>query len=356
MFYRYEIKNTNDGDVLYLYLTMSYEFSKELGNNSSDEDIKRRAKNFIKNKKIDFNGGKVFLVVDDIIVKSLDISSKDEEIEILQENLYYSNNEYMVTLKLDDDSFIEITLKEYLEGAISNNMIPNLDIEVLKSMCLLFRTYAFEQMSKKKFINVRNSLVPYRHISYYKLVWYSDYDKYVKLIDSAIEKTDCMFITYNNQYILPFFHVTNNGSTKTKDGYPYLSSVSSLWDYASPYYLDIKDYSYSNLSKLFKCSIDDIHNMNINISNNKIESIEINHIIYNINTLKKLLNLKSNDIIIIMNNDGIRVITKGFGNFYGLSLWGANEISKNGCDYLNIIKYYFPNVKFNKYIKELPRK
>ena len=52
MFYRYEIKKVNDEDVLYLYLTMAYEFSKELGVEADDTDIKRRTKNFIKNNNI----------------------------------------------------------------------------------------------------------------------------------------------------------------------------------------------------------------------------------------------------------------------------------------------------------------
>ena len=48
MIYKYEIRNINGEDVLYLYLTMSYEFSKELKNTSSDTDLTRRTKNFIK--------------------------------------------------------------------------------------------------------------------------------------------------------------------------------------------------------------------------------------------------------------------------------------------------------------------
>ena len=50
MFYRYEVNKNKD--TLFLYLTMNYEFSKELGLNSSDNELKRRTKNFIKNNNI----------------------------------------------------------------------------------------------------------------------------------------------------------------------------------------------------------------------------------------------------------------------------------------------------------------
>ena len=64
------------------------------------------------------------------------------------------------------------------------------------------------------------------------------------------------------------------------------------------------------------------------------------------------LNLKSRAINIIVNKDYVRFICRGFGYFLGLSIFGANEIAKNGCDYANILKYYFPKVTLNRYIKE----
>ena len=59
------------------------------------------------------------------------------------------------------------------------------------------------------------------------------------------------------------------------------------------------------------------------------------------------------NINIIINKDYIRIITKAYGNGFGLSLFGASELAKNGCDFANILRYYFPSVRINKYIKEL---
>ena len=81
MFYRYEIKNNGKEDILYLYLTMTYEFSKELDGNKIEE----RTKKFIKNNSIDFNGNKIYLVVDGIIIKTFDIN-KDYVIKDVNSN------------------------------------------------------------------------------------------------------------------------------------------------------------------------------------------------------------------------------------------------------------------------------
>lgn len=177
MFYNYEIKSNGNEEILYLYLNMSYEFSNELGIINNDKDITRRTKNFIKNNNIKYNGSKVYLVVNDIIVKTINLNNNSVDIEILNDKLFYSNDLYLVTLKMEDDSFIEITLREYLLGCIANNIVPNLHIEVLKSLCVLFRTYAYKQMTDKKFINVSNAFVQYKDISYYKLLWLQDYEK-----------------------------------------------------------------------------------------------------------------------------------------------------------------------------------
>ena len=152
MFYKYEIRNNGMEDILYLYLTMSYEFSKEIGFNSSDKEITRRTRNFVKNNGIDYNGNKVYLVIDGIVVKALDISKSDVEIEVLKEDLYYSNEQYMVTIKLENEATIEISLREYLLGCLASRYYKGIEIETLKALAILYRTYAFKEMSEKRII------------------------------------------------------------------------------------------------------------------------------------------------------------------------------------------------------------
>ena len=44
----------------------------------------------------------------------------------------------------------------------------------------------------------------------------------------------------------------------------------------------------------------------------------------------------------------IRIVTKGLGHGLGLSEWGANELAKQGKDYIEILKYYFPNIEITE--------
>ena len=355
MFYKYEIKNNGFEDILYLYLSMSFEFSRELVLNSNDDELCRRTKNFIKNNGINYNGKKVYLVIDGSVVKTLDIVKESNPIEILNDSLYYSNDYFLVNLKLYDGSIIEIPLKEYLLGVLANNTMLGFDIEVTKAVCILYRTYAFYMMKKDGYIDVSNYFALYKPISYFKLIWTTRYDDILELLSKAIKETDCLFVTYNSDYILPFIHYSNTGRTFYHKEYEYLSSVKSLWDLESPYYIDVKTYSYNDFSNLLGFNV--THNSKITIidvdSRDYVKKLSIDNRVYSGEELKNILGLKSMNINIIINRDELKIISKGYGNGYGLSLYGANELAINGCSYANIIKYYFPKVSINKYIKEL---
>lgn len=355
MFYKYEIKNNGVEDILYLYLSMSFEFSRELVLNSKDDELCRRTKNFIRNNNINYNGRKVYLVIDGIVVKTLDIAKESNPIEILKDSLYYSNEHFLVNIKLQDDSIIELPLKEYLLGVLATNTMIGLDIEVIKAVCILYRTYAFLMMKKNKFIDISNSFALYKPISYFKLVWTTGYDDILELLNKAIKETDCLFVTYNEDYILPFIHYSNTGRTFYNREYEYLSSVKSLWDLESPYYIDVKTYNYDDLSNLlgFDISVKSKFNIIDVDSRDYVKKLSIDNKVFSSEEFKSLFGLKSMNINIIVNNDELKIISKGYGNGYGLSLYGANEMAINGCSFANILKYYFPKISINKYIKEL---
>lgn len=355
MFYKYEVRNNGKEEILYLYLTMAYEFSKELLSGTDSNEITRRTKNFIKNNGISYSGSKVYLVIDGIVVKTLDIKNEQTDVELLKESLYYANEYYLVTIKLDDESLIEISLKDYLLGVLATNMIPGLEVETIKALAILYRTYAFYKMSSDKYISASDSYAIYKPISYYKLAWIEKYDEITNKLEEAIKDTDCLFLTYKNSYILPFIHFSNVGQTFAKEEYPYLSSVRSLWDLISPHYIEYKDYPYEILSKIIKTDVSVDSEFSILEVDDKhfVKKLKIASSIFSGEEFRKLLNLKSLNISIIVNMNYLRIITRGWGNCLGLSIFGSNELAKNGCDYANILKYYFPLVKLNKYIKEL---
>ena len=202
-------------------------------------------------------------------------------------------------------------------------------------------------MNKYEYISSKNDFIEYTNYKEYARV-YSNYKNIIEKFNKIIDSVSCMYISYNNNYILPFIHLCNIGKTITNNKYPFLSSVRSIWDLASPNYINIRDYNYDTISNLLNTSINNKTIINIDNSN-----IIIGDKSFSINEIKELLNINSCFIDIIQNKSYIRFITRGIGNCLGLSLYGAISIEENGGNYLNILNYYFPKTKIFRYIKEL---
>ncbi len=343
MFYKYEIKNNGREDILYLHLTMQYEFSDEL--TLEDKVVDFNAQNFIKTNNIKFRGNKICLVVDGKIIKCMYINNK-----ILNNN--YISDSFMVNISLDDKALCEISLREYLLSILFSYYSSTIHIETFKAMTILFTGFAFKMMNDNNCILSNNRFFKYYSLECYKNEL-NNYEEIKTIFNNIINEVDGMYLFYENDYILPFIHYSNSGKTKNNKNYPYLSSVKSLWDLASPYFINIKDYSFDEINKKLNISISS--SSEINIIKDNYKKIKIGSIIFSMQEFKNTLDLKSDDIYIIINNDNLRIISKGFGNSYGLSIFGASEIAKNDCKYYHILKYYFPKAKLLKKVKELSK-
>ena len=343
MFYRYEIMRQNNEDVLYLYLTMKYEFSKELFLKNQD-DLGRRTNNFIQNNHIPFHGNKVYLVVDDMVVKSIDLS-KITNYSISSN--HYSIDSFLVHIELDDHSTCEITLREYLLSVLLAKYMENIHEEVLKAVCILYNTYAYKMMSEEGVIQANNSFAIFKPVSYYKSTL-EQYDNILSKLEHIIREVDSLFLRYQDDYILPFIHYSNTGKTLSNDNYPYLTSVKSLWDLTSPYYIEIHDFSFEELSS--KLNITVTKDSDISIYHQGMNhKIVIDQKIFQLEEFRNLLQLKSSNIYIIFYEKYLRILTSGWGNALGMSIYGANEIANNGGNYYQILKYYYPKTKLYLY-------
>ena len=318
---------------------LDYEFSNEFTDNNN---LSLLSKNYIKTNNINFKGKSVFFVVNGIVVKKLDLNSNKYVL-----NDSYSPDSFLINLKLDDDSLCEISLRDYLISILLSYYDENIGDEVLTSICILFNTYSYKMMKENNFILENNDFARYINYKEYKLN-YNNYTSIVKRINNIINSVSCMYVAYNNNYILPFIHFCNIGKTITNSNYPYLSSVKSYWDLASSNYVRVSDFAYDVISNLLNTSINNktVIDINDNI-------IFINNKKYTINEIKSVLNINSNYIYIIQNKNYIRFITKGIGNSLGLSIYGAISIENNGGNYINILNYYFPKIVIYKHIKEL---
>lgn len=325
----YEIRNINGKDVLYLYVSNKYEFSNEFS--SEENNLKIISEDFININNIPFKGRDVFFIVNGIGAKKISIDS-------------YSPDKYMVRIKDEENSHFEITLREYLLSILLSYYSDSLGTEILKAICVLYNTYAYKMMESNNSIDINNDFLTYKDYKEYDYL-FSNFSIVLEKLNKIIDEVSLYYLVYNKQYILPFIHYSNDGKTSTNKLYPYLVSVNSLWDITSNNYIHVKDYSYDEISDILNVKI--LPSSKIYLTN-KGHTLKINYKCFSIDELKKILKLPSNRISIIIDRDKLRFITKGMGNFLGLSLYGGSYMELNGSSFMQILNYYFPKCKLYK--------
>ncbi len=343
MFTNYEIKNIGGEDVLYLYMSFQYEFSKEL-TDLDDIQLKNISQQFIKANRIPFRGNLIYLVVDGFIVKKVNLNYKDYEVDPR-----YMADHYSILIKQKNHQIITVSLREFLLSALLSFYSDYLGDEVLKAICVLFNSYAYEMMNSNHSIPSNNSFLEYSSFSSYQNK-FSNFDSIIKRLNHIINDCQGIYLSYYDEIVLPFIHFSNGGETLDNKKYPYLSKVKSLWDLASSNYIHVLSYSYHDLNEKFKISLSSSSSIRI-VSNTG--TIYFGEKCFSLNEVKSTLNLPSSDFCIIVNKDNLEFITKGVGNSLGLSIYGSTCMEKNGCYYYQILGYYFPKCKIYRMIKGL---
>ncbi len=328
MLEKYKVVKEKNEDVLYLYLSMNYEFAKDL----DDYNLDNLDKNWLINQRIQFNGNKVVIFVDGIPTKVVLLNDNDKIL---------SDKDIILTLDTDD----KISLDKLLLSILFSNITIFLEEEALKAITILYRSELIKRYRNKEKISKDNHHFSYVNLNYYKLLYPNTYKMYETLFKKVIKATDGEYLVYNKEPIEAYIHLVSNGYTETNNNIPYLKQTESLWDLAYPNYMNQKYFSVEELRK--RLNIKD-KNINIEIKqlspSNRILKLQVNDKIFNSLDLMTRLDLPSADITILVLKQGFTFITRGIGNGYGLSIVGANALAKLDCNYKQILGYYFQNV------------
>lgn len=293
------------------------------------------------------------LILISFIVCNIFINRINGEIFNYKESTY-------IRVKRNSTGNIEvIPFEEYIIGVVSGEMPVSFDIEALKAQAVASRSYALTKMNQ----NVNNDFDVVDTISNQVYLddntlrknWGKNYDKNIKKIKEAVNKTSGEYLSYNGSVINAFFFSTSTGKTENcvdvfGGNLPYLVSVDSKWDEISPVFSVNNTYSLND----FYAGLDLPYSSTINVeiedttSTGRIKKIKINGKEFTGNDVTKRLSLRSSFFKIEQNNDKVNVSTKGFGHGVGMSQYGAYGMAKDGYKYDAILKHYYTGVEISK--------
>ena len=258
-----------------------------------------------------------------------------------------------ITIYRSDGNINVLELEDYVLGVVAAEMPASFNLEALKVQAIIARTYALKSLKTGKKLTDTVATQAYIDTDGMKKKWGSEFSKYYTKIKNAVNLTNGLYITYDNNIIDAVYYSTSNGYTEDSIevwGYsvPYLKSVSSLWDKDTTPYERTISINISDVAKNLEVSnIDGVKILKRN-SSGRVSLVQIGDNTYTGVDLRNLLSLRSTDFDIEVSKDKLIITTRGYGHGVGLSQYGANVLANKGYTYEKIIKYYYTGVRLSK--------
>lgn len=179
---------------------------------------------------------------------------------------------------------------------------------------------------------------------------------YQKLENCLID-TEGEVLTYQGQEIeAPYFAVSAEKTRGTE--LPYLKSAESIWDITSEDFLKVEFYDAGELvdtcNQAFPeagLTAEDWVNTLVVTEREEsgyVKTIQVGNSSVSGEEFRKAFSLNSACFYIREIDGRVRIVTKGLGHGYGLSIYGANEMAKEGKTYQEILSYYYSGIEITK--------
>ncbi len=265
-------------------------------------------------------------------------------------------NEHIVTVFRDQTEEIEeVPLEEYVALVVASEIPMSFEKEAIKAQALAARTYIVKKMmtNNGEDYHVTDTIQDqvYKNMDELRQDWGVDFSKRFAKLQEAVEETKGQIITYEGTPITAQFFSTSNGFTENAEDYwqneiPYLKSVSSPWDEASPEFAEQEVLSIQEVA----AQLDLNSSTSLNVDNisrtesGRIEQISINGKTFSGREVREKLGLRSNDFTIELKDQHVIFTTKGYGHGVGMSQYGANGMAMEGKTYQEIVKHYYQGI------------
>lgn len=279
-----------------------------------------------------------------------------------------STEEILKVLDFTNGQVMELSLTDYVVGAVLAEMPAAYCPEALKAQAVAARTYAIRQREKQRLsptpelmgADISNDSSKYQ--AYFtpvqaKNFFGSGYEAYLKKAEEAVFSTEGLILTYEGEPIVAAFHSTSGGRTESAEvvwGSPvdYLVPVESGDDEKSPSYLDEQIFTAEDFkARIVKaCPEADLSvpagewvEIKETSASGTVTEMTVGSARLSGTEFRGIFSLRSANFTVVYNSDEEKfyITTKGYGHGVGLSQYGANAMAEKGADFREILLHYY---------------
>lgn len=246
------------------------------------------------------------------------------------------------TQTLDAEEFIPCALMGQL--SIDNNE------ELLKAFAIVLRTLIYSKFSDEDTLDAASLDLPYMSYDEMENAWKDKFVDNVNKLNKIIEETSLLVLKYNDILIQPYYHSISSGITRERDE-EYITAVECPDDRENEKYLHTSVYSYESFintikelnSEIVLSADTPLETFQIVSKDNAgyVTELQIGGTSVDVNAFAEKFSLSSLCFEIDEYNEGIRIITKGVGHGYGMSLNTAEKMSEDGKNCNEILSTFY---------------
>ncbi len=263
-----------------------------------------------------------------------------------------------------DGEIVDMDIEEYLVGVVAGEMPASYEMEALKAQAVAARTYTMHLKHNggcsahpgADVCTNSGSCQAYLSADEMNEAWGGNKEQYLDKIKQAVNATRGQEIYYRGDEIQVFYFSSAGGMTEDcanvySESLPYLVSVQSPGEESYSNYYGKVTVSYNEfVSKLedfspgvkLSGSADDIGEIT-RFDSGRVKNIKLGNKEFTGREVRQIFGLNSTNFT-IKATDEVTFSTIGFGHGVGMSQTGANEMAKDGADYIEILKHYFTGV------------
>lgn len=269
-------------------------------------------------------------------------------------------------LETDSGEVLEISLREYLIGALCAEMPLSFETEALKAQVVAAHTYAERQAriaASRDDPDLKGadfSDDPACYQAFYTdaqlhEIFGDSYEANYRTAAAAVDAVLPEILTFEEQPILAAFHAISSGKTESASNVwgsdvAYLRSVDSTEDKNAPSFEETAEFSQEEAAGILTglrpgivLSEDpaDWFGDPVCSEAGTVLQLQIGSGIFTGQELRTAFSLRSAAFTVSRNENGFTFTTHGYGHDVGMSQYGANAMAKAGADYREILSHYY---------------
>lgn len=252
-----------------------------------------------------------------------------------------------------------VEVNQFIVMVMADRLELSEEIEVLKAESIMIRTDIYRIMGEAYSVSSEALGMTYKTNQQMKSEWGNRYQERLELLNDCVAATNGVVIKYNDQLIEAKMQFLSNGKTLSGGqyiggAYSYLAEVECPSDMEHEEFLSVKTISNKDFVKKMQKQYEDVGlnekdplsavQIVSKTDNGYVLKIQVGNVVMSGGTFAKLMEINSPCMTLEKADAGIRITTKGYGDGFGVSIYHADKMAKDGSGYEEILKKFYSGI------------